>query len=104
MAKNNKLPFYMCGLNLPSWLQNVRIKKIQHLWKNNVSRRQLKVTLTNGTIIRADACYESYEQYGGTYDELRITSDIVERNNAWLHGNGSAVTYDENDEPTFIYD
>ena len=102
MAKKNSLPFYMRGLNLPSWLQNVRIKKIQHLWANTISRRQLKITLTNGTIIRADACYESWEQYGGTRDELGITLDIVERNNAWLHGNGAAVTYDEDNQPTFI--
>lgn len=101
MAKNN-IPFYMKGLDLPTYLMNVRIKKIQHLYKNNVSRRQLKITLTNGTIIRADACYESWEQYGGCADELRITVDIVERNNRWLHGNGSAVTYDENNRPTYV--
>ena len=78
------------------------IKKIQHLWANTVSRRQLKITLSNGTVIRADACHESWEQYGGTTDELRITQDIVERNNAWLHGNGAAVTYDDDGQPTYI--
>lgn len=102
MANKKQIPFYLRGLNLPFWLEGVTIEKVQHLWANTVSRRQLKITLSNGTVIRADACHESWEQYGGTTDELRITQDIVERNNAWLHGNGAAVTYDDDGQPTYI--
>ena len=64
-----------------------KIKKLELLYQNVISRRQVKVTLTNGTIIRIDPCYESWEQYGGTTDELWITAPIAEKYNNWLHGN-----------------
>lgn len=67
-------------------MKTVRIKKIEFLYQNTKSRRQLKITLTNGTKIYAAACYESWEQWGGNVDELRLTMPIVERNNGWLHG------------------
>lgn len=64
-----------------------KIKKVELLYQNVISRRQVKVTLTNGTIIRIDPCYESWEQYGGTTDELWLTVPIAEKYNNWLHGN-----------------
>ena len=64
----------------------MRVKKIQYLHRNQPSRRQLKLTLSNGTVIRAEACHESWEQWGGTNEELYVTMPIVERHNAWLHG------------------
>ena len=63
-----------------------KIKKIELLYQNVISRRQVKVTLTNGTIIRIDPCHESWEQYGGTTDELYLTVPIAEKYNNWLHG------------------
>lgn len=102
--EKSTIPPYMIGLNLPSYLKDVRIKKIQHLYKNILSRRQLKITLTNGTVIRATACHESWEQYGGNRDELSITQHIVEQNNAWLHGKWPAVTYDEYDRTIYLKD
>lgn len=63
-----------------------KIKKVELLYQNVISRRQVKVTLTNGTIIRVVSCYESWEQYGGTTEELWLTVPIAERYNDWLHG------------------
>lgn len=65
---------------------NVKVKKIDFLYKNQVKRRKVKVTLSNGTVIYIVACYESWEQYGGTIDELKITVPIAEKYNRWLHG------------------
>jgi hypothetical protein len=62
------------------------IKSIAYLHENRPSQRQLKITLSNGTIVRAEACYESWEQWGTTTDELFITMPIVEKHNGWLHG------------------
>lgn len=65
-----------------------KIKKIELLWQNVKSRRQVKVTLTNGHVIRIDRCHESWEQYGGTTEELWLTMPIAKKYNAWLHGRG----------------
>lgn len=62
------------------------IKKIEYLRKRTKTRRQLKITLSNKRVIRAEACHESWEQWGGTVDELYITMPIVMRHNDWLHG------------------
>ena len=31
-------------------------------------------------------CCESWEQFGGTTEELRVTVPVADRYNAWLHG------------------
>lgn len=64
----------------------MNIKNIQLLYVNQTNRRQVKVTLSNGTVIRIIACYESFEQWGGTIDELKLTVDIAHHFNGWLHG------------------
>jgi hypothetical protein len=64
----------------------MNIKKIEYLSENRPSKRQLKITLNNGTIIRAQACYESWQQWGGTENELWATMPTVEAHNDWLHG------------------
>ena len=67
-------------------MKTISIKKIEYLYENRKNKRELKITLSNKTIIRACACYESFEQYGGTVDELYLTLRTVERHNIWLHG------------------
>ena len=62
------------------------IKKIEYLNENRPSRRQLKITLSNKRVIRAESCHESWEQWGGTTEELYITMSTVEDHNEWLHG------------------
>ena len=53
---------------------------------DNNGDRKIEVTISNGTVITIVACQESWEQYGGTLDELYLTADVTERYNKWLHG------------------
>ena len=65
---------------------DVKVSKVEFLYVNQPKRRKIKVTLTNKKKIYIERCYESWEQYGGTTDELYITMPIAERYNDWLHG------------------
>jgi hypothetical protein len=62
------------------------IRSITYLYEKQPSRRQLKIKLSNGRSIRAESCHESWQQWGGTTDELYITMPTVEAHNGWLHG------------------
>ena len=62
------------------------IRTIEYLHQNKPDQRDLKITLTNGAIIRAGQCYEGWQQWGGTTSELWITQPIVTAHNDWLHG------------------
>ena len=62
------------------------IAKVQHLNEEDKDNRQLKLTLSNGRVITAEACHESWEQWGGTLAELYVTMPVVEAHNEWLHG------------------
>ena len=53
---------------------------------DNIENREVVVTLNNGIQIHIVACYESWQQYGGTIDEMKITAPIAEQYNGWLHG------------------
>lgn len=64
----------------------MHIKSIAYLYENTPSRRQIKMKLSNGTVIRAESCHESWQQWGGTEEELYVTMPTVERHNEWLHG------------------
>ena len=68
--------------------QELRIRNIKLLYVNQPSRRKVKVTLTNGTIIYIEACYESWQQYGGTERELWLTVPGAKKYDDWLHGVG----------------
>lgn len=63
-----------------------KISKVEFLYVNQPSRRKIKVTLNNKTRIYIESCYESWQQYGGTKDELYLTMPIAEKYNWWLHG------------------
>lgn len=62
------------------------VKNIKFLNNDTVSERKIVVELCNGTEITIESCYESWQQYGGTNDELQSTMGIANRFNAWLHG------------------
>ena len=66
-------------------MSDLKIKKIE-LVGTRPKTRKVKVTLSNGTKITIVACHESWEQFGGTCDELRLTVPVAEKYNAWLHG------------------
>lgn len=65
--------------------KELKVRKIELLYVNQPNRRKVKVTLTNGTRIYIERCYESWQQYGGTIDELRVSQPIAEKYNEWLH-------------------
>lgn len=69
-------------------MREVKVSKIELRGVSRKEKRSIKVTLTNGTRITIAPCHESWEQYGGTRDELYITVPVAERFNAWLHGKG----------------
>lgn len=62
------------------------IRCIAYLSERRPKMRKLKLLLSNKTMITAAACYESWQQWGGTKEELQITQDTVVRHNDWLHG------------------
>lgn len=66
--------------------KEIKISNIELQYINYPSRRRIKVRLSNGTNIYIVSSYESFEQYGGTVEELRITLPIAYKYNAWLHG------------------
>lgn len=67
-------------------MDDITIRSIEYLHEKQKSKRQLKFTLSNGRKIYAEACYESWMQWGGTTSELFITMPITEAHNDWLHG------------------
>ena len=73
-------------------MEKLKIKKIEFLYEKQPNRREVKVTLNNGTKIHIVKCYESWEQFGGTIDELRVTVPIAEKYNGWLHGGKKHLT------------
>ena len=64
----------------------IYIKSISYLYENRKDKRELKITLSNKTVVRASACYKSWRQCGGTNEELSLTVPIVDQHNEWLHG------------------
>ena len=67
---------------------DVKVTKVEFLYVNQPSRRKIKVKLNTGSTIYIERCYESWQQYGGTTDELCLTMSIAEKYNDWLHGDG----------------
>ena len=65
--------------------KELAIRRIELLYVNQPNRRRVKVTLTNGTRIYIERCYESWQQWGGTTRELGLTVDVAEKYNNWLH-------------------
>jgi hypothetical protein len=67
-------------------MSTLKIKKIELIGQNRPKNRKVKVTLTNGTKITIVPCCESWEQFGGTTEELYVTVPVADKYNAWLHG------------------
>ena len=62
-------------------ITNIEFKNVE-----TVDKREIEVTLNNGHTVHIKACYESWEQYGGTIDDKYITMDVAQKYNNWLHG------------------
>ena len=74
-------------------MKQLAIRRIELLYNNRPKQRKVKVTLTNGTRIYIERCYESWQQYGGTRSELYLTMPLAEKYNAWLHGEPEPSDY-----------
>jgi hypothetical protein len=64
-------------------LPDIKIISIKTVTKPN---RQVQVKLSTKSIIKIERCQESWEQWGGTTEELWQTVDIADKYNDWLHG------------------
>jgi len=62
-------------------ITNIEFKNV-----DNIEKREIVVTLSNGSIIHIIACHESWQQYGGTTDDLYVSMEVAEKYNGWLHG------------------
>ena len=65
-------------------MRKIKVKEIRLL--SHKREREIMIILNTGTVISAAPCYESYEQWGGSIEELQITGPIVSALNDWLHG------------------
>ncbi len=65
---------------------DAHITSVSYLNEDAPEDRQLEIELSNGTTITAESCHESWQQWGGTTDELYTTMPTVEAHNDWLHG------------------
>lgn len=76
--------------------RDYKIKCVEFHDNDDTEKREVVVTLDNGTEIHIESCYESWQQWGGTRDELSTTAVIAECVNDWLHGIGEppAEVYD----------
>lgn len=77
-------------------MRDYKIIKVDFQNESDVENREVVVTLDNGTEVHIVRCYESWEQFGGTTDELYCTVDIADCVNDWLHG--------DDELPTEVYD
>lgn len=71
---------------------NIEIVDIDFLNEDDIPNREIIVTLSNDSEVHICACYESFQQWNGTIDELYITLPVAEGNNEWLHGIGEMDT------------
>lgn len=74
-------------------MDDLQVIKVEFVNTDSIKDRECNCTLNNGTKVHISSCYESWEQWGGTRNELYVTMPIAERINDWLHGVG-----DEPDE------
>lgn len=77
--------------------RDYKIKCVEFHDNDDPEKREVVVTLDNETEIHIESCCESWQQWGGTTDELWTTVKVAERVNDWLHGL-------EDEPPAEVYD
>jgi hypothetical protein len=77
-------------------MDDLQVIKVEFVNTDSIKDRECICTLNNGTEVHISSCYESWQQWGGTRDELSTTAVIAECVNDWLHGIGEppAEVYD----------
>lgn len=66
--------------------KSIYVRKVEFLHEKQPARRQLKITLNTGSVIRGESCHESWHQWGDNTEELYVTMPYMIKYNAWLHG------------------
>ena len=51
-----------------------------------IPERRVETTLSDGTVITAEALGEGFQQYGGTTMQMWLTLPVVRHYLSWLHG------------------
>lgn len=78
-------PTGLNGIKTNIMVKEIKVKKVLF----DFDKRWITVQLNTGSKIHIVPCYESWQQYGGTEDELSYTMDIAEAFNDWLHGDNT---------------
>ena len=60
-------------------MDDLQVIKVEFLNVDNIEDRECICTLNNGTKVHISSCYESWEQWGGTTNELFVTMPIATR-------------------------
>lgn len=60
--------------------------------------RLVTATLSNNAVVKISPCYESWQQYNCTTNEMRTTVGIADIVNEWLHGEAEEPESDVNNE------
>lgn len=63
----------------------IKVKAINFTRDEN-GNREVHVEMSNGELVKICRCHESWEQYNVTFNEKRVTVDVADRVNGWLHG------------------
>lgn len=80
------------------------IRAVSVVYNNvdQIGEREAVVSLSTGSEVHICVCYESWQQYGGTTPELRVTMPFADMLNDWLHGIDIFPPLDEDEAVAFI--
>jgi hypothetical protein len=67
------------------YTDGVKIKSIDFT-RDECGNREVHVGMSNGEVVKIARCHESWEQYNAVTPILRLTVDVADRVNGWLHG------------------
>ncbi len=63
--------------------ERIKIKRVSLITDPD---RKVEVELSTGSIVTIQACHESWQQWGGTREELYVTMPIAEKYLSFLQG------------------
>ena len=67
-------------------MKELKVRRLIFQYENQLKKRRIKCILTNGHMVMITRCYESYDQWGGTPEDLAVSTKVAEKYNDWLHG------------------
>lgn len=97
MEKPNRIWLSRCNNQKQKEMANdYYIKSVD--FTSEDGERLVTATLSNNAVVKISPCYESWEQYGCTLNEKRVTVGLADIVNEWLHGNAEEPESDVNNE------